>query len=248
MAEQNKAEKNFLEALSIVSVAVMISLSIAMLVIVVFLENIGLVWPSSSFFFTFAVMLSASLVICYARMLRRTHPKLFIVILAVLIGVVVIAFTWFYITRPSVSLISIIVAVILSVPLLTLALVRRSKTAFVLYVVSLCAIIVLWKVPCSSGHSSSRHQFLKDLERIRAGMTLPEVDEVMSGHIKGVSEKWPPFMGKADTLKETTDKNGNLTYEGSLIYRHSDEAAFDSDWGIVKFRNGRVVDVEFAPD
>ena len=79
-------------------------------------------------------------------------------------------------------------------------------------------------------------------------MILSEVDEVMSGHIKGVSEKWQPFMGTADTLKETTDKNGGVTYEGSLIYRHSDEAAFDSDWGIVKFRNGRVVDVEFDAD
>ena len=32
---------------------------------------------------------------------------------------------------------------------------------------------------------------------------------------------------------------------GSLTYRWSDDAAYDSDWGVVTFRDGRIQSVTF---
>jgi len=55
-------------------------------------------------------------------------------------------------------------------------------------------------------------------------------------------------VGSKITYQTETTSTGELTIRDSLVFRHSDSADFDSDWGIVSLSNGRVVGVEFSPD
>lgn len=231
---------------STISIVVLVSLSIAVFAFLIFLETQGvlsMLFPDRVFYLILAVVLSAPPAIWSAARLLRLHQTLFTIISIALIGIVLAALTAFYIVRPDILPSYIVFAGVFSTPLLTLFVLRHTKTALILYMVSLCASIVLWRVPLSS-----RPQFLRNLGRLKPGMTVAKVEEVMQGYMKGVGQKWERFTGKGDTLQETTNEDGELEYEGKIVFRHSDAAAFDSDWGIVTFKNGRVVDVKFAPD
>jgi hypothetical protein len=72
---------------------------------------------------------------------------------------------------------------------------------------------------------STRKPFQRDLNQIQPGMSKAEVEQIMRGYIHG----WDPSRGM-------------------LWFRHSEEAAFNADAGIVTLQNGRVVSVEFSPD
>jgi hypothetical protein len=106
---------------------------------------------------------------------------------------------------------------------------------------------------------TSRKPFLQRLHTIRPGMTESQVRQIMAGYKEGTG--WPAapgqHIGTAGTLQEvgsgasfrtTTGTNGNLALAESLVFRHSDDARFNSDWGVVGFKDGRVVRVEFLPD
>jgi hypothetical protein len=41
---------------------------------------------------------------------------------------------------------------------------------------------------------------------------------------------------------------GEMSLQNSVVFRHSDDGRFNSDWGIVEFQDGRVVGVRFSPD
>jgi hypothetical protein len=70
-------------------------------------------------------------------------------------------------------------------------------------------------------------------------MSAQEADALMSRWIVGTG--WPtnPLQGAAP---------GELQLPDSRVYRHTNEGWGDSDWGIVRFQNGRVVSVEFSHD
>jgi hypothetical protein len=42
--------------------------------------------------------------------------------------------------------------------------------------------------------------------------------------------------------------SGELEIQDSITYRHSNEGAFNSDWAVVKFEDGKVVSKVFMPD
>ena len=42
--------------------------------------------------------------------------------------------------------------------------------------------------------------------------------------------------------------SGRMSIRGALVFRHPNDCAFNSDWGIVRFSNGRVAGVEFSQD
>ena len=86
----------------------------------------------------------------------------------------------------------------------------------------------------------SRKPFLKDLYRVSSGMTETQVDQIMGKYIRGSG--WP-----ANPNPEAI-KPGQLAIANSVIYRHTNEGWGDSDWGIVTYRHGRVVDVRYSPD
>lgn len=120
--------------------------------------------------------------------------------------------------------------------------------------VFLLALFLLWRIQWST-----REPFLRDLGRIRPGMTVARVEAIMKPYIKGTG--WPaPDSVKAGkqgsltalchdfTMKTTASPSGELVMADCLVYRHSNSAAFNSDWGVVQIRNGRVVKVRFLPD
>jgi hypothetical protein len=106
---------------------------------------------------------------------------------------------------------------------------------------------------------SSRKPFLHDLYSIRPGMTEAEVRRIMGRYIEGTG--WPAVyggtpagtgtltdLGTGGTHATGTTPAGELTIQSSLVFRHSTDGAFNSDWGIVALKDGKVTGVSFSAD
>jgi len=77
---------------------------------------------------------------------------------------------------------------------------------------------------------NSRKPFMRDLLRLREGMTGQQVKVI---------------MGRYVTDQDAADVS---QANGTLSYRHSNEAEYNADWGEVTLREGKVVGAEFSPD
>jgi hypothetical protein len=77
---------------------------------------------------------------------------------------------------------------------------------------------------------NSRKPFLRALDRIQAGMTVADVDRVMTGYMRAPAAR------------------GTIGASGKVVYRHTDEGWGNSDWGMVTYERERVVQVQFLPD
>jgi hypothetical protein len=95
--------------------------------------------------------------------------------------------------------------------------------------------------------------FIRDLYSIEPGMDRQQVDAIMGKYMKGTGFPANPYSPSGGTLQEAssgstyatkTGPDGQLELVDAIVYRHTDNA----DWGIVRFREGRVVTVEFSPD
>lgn len=118
----------------------------------------------------------------------------------------------------------------------------------------------IWALGDFTGWWGPRGAFLADLDRVKPGMTEPEVEAILGKYMRGSGWRLPPEAvpergelvelgpGGPRSYGYRTDAAGQLEIAGTVIYRHSDEAAYNSDWGIVTYRDGRVVGVEFSPD
>jgi hypothetical protein len=105
---------------------------------------------------------------------------------------------------------------------------------------------------------NSRRPFIRDLLRIRTGMTVADVEAIMSGYMKGTGLSWPPIwddkpkgfnsVSPATSGAVIKGENGEMKLAGSLVYRHSTDGAYNADWGVVGFENEKVITVEFLPD
>jgi hypothetical protein len=106
---------------------------------------------------------------------------------------------------------------------------------------------------------TTRKPFLRDLARVRVGMTEAEVRRIMGRYMEGTG--WPAIPGSSSNAPGTlnivgsdsqystdTSPSGQLVIRDSLVFRHSNDGAFNSDWGIISLSSGRVVRVEFSPD
>jgi len=107
---------------------------------------------------------------------------------------------------------------------------------------------------------TTRKPFLRDLAKVHVGMPEIEVRSIM-GHFMEVTG-WPasPFdastnssstltiVGSGSQYSTTTSPSGKMVIRDSLVFRHSTDGAFNSDFGIVSLSTGRVVRVEFSPD
>ncbi len=89
---------------------------------------------------------------------------------------------------------------------------------------------------------NSQKSFLKDFYSLKEGMTPAQVDQAMSGYMKAYAEDAPQ-----SGIQYEFDEQGEIV-TGQVTYRHTDEGWGDSDWGVVTFENGRVVQLEFLPD
>jgi hypothetical protein len=87
---------------------------------------------------------------------------------------------------------------------------------------------------------NSRKPFLKDLYSIKEEMTPAQVEQIMGDYMKGDGAP----LGSPKT--ELNEQGEIVT--GTVTYRHTNEGWGNSDWGVVTFENGRVVQTEFLPD
>lgn len=103
---------------------------------------------------------------------------------------------------------------------------------------------------------TSRKPFLRDLHRVQAGMTESDVRRIMGRYLEGTG--WPSMpeggsgtltdLGSGGTHTTTISTNGDMALRDSLVFRHSTDGRFNSDWGIVELDGGRVKGVSFSPD
>ena len=107
---------------------------------------------------------------------------------------------------------------------------------------------------------TSRKPFLRDLARVHVGMTEVEVRHIMARYMEGTG--WPAvpgsspsnapgtlnIAGSASQYSTETSSSGEMVIRDSLVFRHSNDGAFNSDWGIISLSSGRVVSVQFSPD
>jgi hypothetical protein len=104
----------------------------------------------------------------------------------------------------------------------------REKVAILtLFLVVLCSVrFVDW---------NTRKPFLRALDRVTAGITEAQADEIMDGYMKGIR----PMA--------QVDEQGGVDWV-TVSYRHTTEAWGNVDVAVLVFQNGRVVRVEFLPD
>src|SRR4051812_24822918 len=108
-----------------------------------------------------------------------------------------------------------------------------------------------------------RKRFVHDLFSVSPGMSVDDVERIMGGYMKGQGRKWVVPPGAAPLLRapgEPVDAGAAVRAEaaraayvppdypagqerahatGTMTYRWSDDAAYDSDFGQVQFRDGR---------
>ncbi len=92
---------------------------------------------------------------------------------------------------------------------------------------------------------NSRKPFLKDLYRVQEGMTLEQVEQIMSDYMGGIGYPIHPLGLPAGPPAAETE---GVAVPDRLVYRHTNEGWGDSDWGEIRFEKGRVVEVRFLPD
>jgi hypothetical protein len=101
---------------------------------------------------------------------------------------------------------------------------------------------------------SSRKPFLRDLRRIEVGMTPEDVESIMGRYMIGTGWRLPASTtsgtGTPGETQPLDDQqlDAELQLDGAVVYRHSDEGAYNSDWGVVHFEDGCVVGTEFLAD
>ena len=145
------------------------------------------------------------------------------------------------------------------VPLFAIGLLRRQPVAvqrsrLAVFIAVLAALAALYFVPWST-----RKPFLHDLYSIRPGMTEADVRRIMGRYMEGTG--WPAAyggtpagtgtltdLGTGATHATGSTPSGQMTIKSSLVFRHSTDGAFNSDWGIVALKDGKVTGISFSPD
>ena len=101
---------------------------------------------------------------------------------------------------------------------------------------------------------TTRKPFLRDLARVKMDMTLKQVEGIMSAYQTGAG--WggaqSEIPGVTFTSARKTGYAGKIgpdgTFTGSITFRHSDLTIYKGDFGVVNFRQGKVVGIGFPPD
>jgi hypothetical protein len=132
---------------------------------------------------------------------------------------------------------------------------RPSIPRWAVYAVLLVSLAILYAIPWNS-----RKPFLRDLAKVEFGMTEAEVEAIMGHYMKGTGWPAPDFWERSSgpgqlavassgiTFATSVSPSGELALDDSIVYRHSDKGAFNSDFGVVTFEDGRVVSTTFLPD
>jgi hypothetical protein len=104
-------------------------------------------------------------------------------------------------------------------------------------------VTVLFSVRCVDWNS--RKPFLKDFYRVREGMTVEQVEQIMRDYMGGTCQPEHPLGLPAGESAVEADV---LAVPDRAVYRHTDEGWGNSDLGEITFEQGRVARTEFLPD
>lgn len=130
---------------------------------------------------------------------------------------------------------------------------NRSRLNIGIMAVLFVGLLFLYAAPWHT-----RKPFLRDFAKLEIGMTRDEVLAIMDGYMTGTN--LPPIpgappeggtmsvLGSDMVLELETTPEGAIGVKDSIVFRHSDKAAFNADWGVVRFVDGRVIETEFLPD
>jgi hypothetical protein len=184
--------------------------------------------------------------------LYTEHPSILTVIVLSALGILVASFlelvcVWCLSLRQF-----IYIGLICTASQLPFLLYRASVRKTCVNILFWSALMLLFLVPWNG-----RKVFLRDLDKVHAGMTANEVETIMGKYMKGTGWPVPAEDKSAPVLTDVATGRRNQTYrtdsgelgiKDAVVYRHSNEGAFNSDWGIVHFEDGRVTGTEFSPD
>ncbi len=100
----------------------------------------------------------------------------------------------------------------------------------------------------------TRGYFLSQLGKVQPGMSRKQVEKIMSAYVKGTNWPHSPATSMKVVGSRRVDyeldptKKDQLTLKDCDVFRHSDEGKYDSDWGIVCYKDEEVAWTDFAPD
>lgn len=240
--------------------------------IVSFLDMGAYICFDSLFYFIFTSIVSIPLIILLVMRLKKFRLTLFAIVIVAILGLVYAAFVGIYIARPLILLAYLLFALIVSLTLLPLINAQFRKDVLITYMFFIFIVIVVHRVPWTS-----RHHFVHNLGRIRAGryldreepgmivlarrngqgMTFADVEQIMQGYALGVNHKWyrplkefykPWEPIKADYVSDPNARKELSIIDGRVSYRHSGGDGFGADFGGVVFKDGHVVRTLFLPD
>lgn len=157
---------------SVITAIVFFVLAIGSLVLIGILE-LAFSLPRT-FYLILTGMLSIPIIGLLLTLLRKFHTLAFTIIAVAFAGLFCAALLWIYYSRPLIPLCYLAVAAFAS-PLFVLVVLRFKKTALILYALFLITLIVIYYGP-----SGVRRSFLRDLDRIKRGMTFAEVNKIMA--------------------------------------------------------------------
>ena len=226
----------------------------------------------SLFYFILTSIVSISMIILLVMRLKKFRLTLFTIIIVSILGLVCAAFVGIYIARPLILLAYLLFALIVILPLFALINAPFHKVLLITYSLFIFTVIVVHSVPWTS-----RHHFVHNLGRIRAGryvdreepgmivlarrdgqgMTFADVEQIMQGYPLLANGKWyrplrevynPQIPFKADYVSDPNARKELSIIDGRASYRHSGAGAFNADFGWVDFQDGHVVRTRFLPD
>ncbi len=114
--------------------------------------------------------------------MKTLHPS---VLTVAVVSVIAVAFASFLEIGAAVCASATIFAgygLFWTVILLPFLLRRPSVVKSGFYALLILSLVILYFIPWNS-----RKPFLRDLEKVRIGMTMPEVETIMDGYMKGIS-------------------------------------------------------------
>jgi len=185
--------------------------------------------------------------------MKETHPS---VLTVAVLGVLAVAFATLLEVGVAVcasATVFTVYGIFWTVVLAPFLLRHPTRIKFGIFAGLIVCLATLYVVPWNS-----RKPFLRDLDKVQIGMTVNQVEAIMGRYMKGTG--WPAVpgsnsptgqlveVGSGITMATSNSPSGELVIQDSVTYRHSNDGAFNSDWGVVRFKNGRVVAKEFMPD
>jgi len=218
----------------------------------------------AQFYWMFAIIISIPMIVMLMVSLYRSHPIVFWMVATLLVGLLLVGLLEIYIAHPAWLLFFLITPLISSLPVLSLVNVPSKRITVILYLLFMCGLVLVYKVPWSP-----RHSFERALSRISPGrylnrrypgmtlvtrrhgpgMSFAEVDKIMQEYWMRIDgNSYPPLVRRSedtvpDTKQDSVSINARRQVDVSNGFVYYSWAKMRDKDGGVAFRDGHVVRV-----